>query len=91
MAGGGGPVDRAGAEVMGGFRDFVVTRKVRDNPRGDFILDVRRDGEFPDVRSLAELLSYLHRKDGSAATSAAREMWKEYVRAVRGSAVMGRP
>ena len=41
------------------FRDFVISRRDRKNPRGDFIRDVRADANFPNVENWQDLHGYL--------------------------------
>jgi hypothetical protein len=65
-----------------GFREFLRTRRVTDNPRGDFIADARRDPRLPDVQRWSELETYL-RLQGDACPEAVRQakrLWQEFER-----------
>ncbi len=62
------------------FAGFVRTRHAHDNARGDFIRDMRQDGDFPDVDSWADIRDRLTQENACAgAIEAARRLWKEYV------------
>ena len=54
------------------FRDFIRTRRVTDNPRGDFIADARADPRLPDAKRWSELETYL-RVQGDACSEAIRQ------------------
>ena len=68
--------------TLADFREFISTRRVTDNPRGDFIADARRDPRFPDVQRWSELEGYL-RIQGDACPKAIRQakrLWQEFER-----------
>lgn len=61
------------------FTDYVRTRRVGDNPAGDFTIDARRDRDLPNVKSWSELRSHLIRKGaGENVLKAARIVWNGY-------------
>lgn len=63
------------------FPQYLATLKAHDNPRGDFIRDLRRCGKCPDFQSEDEIRWYLMRRNGwlTAGRSAIR-LWREYQR-----------
>lgn len=66
------------------FREYIAGRPCRDNPQGDFVGDVRRDRNFPDVQSWPELKRYLARRGAcEEAVAAARVVWQGYRAALR--------
>jgi hypothetical protein len=61
------------------FRDFVRSRDITRNARGDFIDDARVDANFPDPNTLEELEAYLSScRACEAAREAGRNLWREY-------------
>lgn len=62
------------------FREYVTTRKVGDNPAGDFITDARADSNFPDAQTWPDLKEYLARKGASSeAVRSGQIVWKSYM------------
>ena len=64
------------------FREFISTRRVTDNRRGDFIADARADPRLPDAKRWSELETYL-RVQGNACSEAIRQakrLWIEFER-----------
>jgi Meiotically up-regulated gene 113 len=73
----------------GSFRHFCFHLSVEDNPRGDFIGDVRRDPwcpyhqaiNTPNLLAIDDLISYLQFKGAcDEALEQARLLWHEYER-----------
>lgn len=66
------------------FREYIAQRRCGDNPQGDFVGDVRRDRNFPDVQSWPSLRLYLARRGAcEEAVAAARSVWQGYRAALR--------
>jgi hypothetical protein len=72
-----------------GFAAFISSRRVTDNPRGDFIADTQgiiRGGRFPVMRSWPQLETYLLvRHACDEAIQQAHRVWREYERYARTS------
>lgn len=63
------------------FKDYVLSRRDGDNPRGDFIRDVRRDESFPDCTDQQKIREYLKQKQANeAAIRELEKLYKEYRR-----------
>jgi hypothetical protein len=66
------------------FNEFVVSRRVTDSPRGDFVEDTKmliRMGKMPDIRKWSELEHIMFKRRACAeARREARKLWKEYMR-----------
>jgi hypothetical protein len=61
------------------FRKFLKSRKVTDNPRGDFIFDACQDECLDAIQSKEQLVTYLRRKSVcSEAIKEARILWNAY-------------
>lgn len=71
------------------FKEYLATRRVTDTPAGDFTGDARRDREFPEVTTWAELRDYAERRAGfgvrAEVVAAARQVWQGYQSALRKS------
>jgi hypothetical protein len=69
------------------FTDFLLSRRVGDNPRGDFIEDTRmliEGGRFPAFTSIEALEGWLMLN--GACDEAIREgcrLWRQYQKACR--------
>ena len=64
------------------FREFISTRRVTDNRRGDFIADARADPRLPDAKRWSELETYLLLYDDASpeAIRQAKRLWNEFER-----------
>ena len=65
------------------FKEYLVVRKAGADEAGDFVRLARRDPEFPEATSLAEVLAYLEHHDNPGALAGARVVWRTYVIAAR--------
>jgi hypothetical protein len=70
------------------FTNFILTRRVTDTPRGDFVADTKfliGMGRFPVVvGSWDSLESFLYGRHACpGAMAAGRQVWREYRRAAR--------
>lgn len=62
------------------FKEYLATRRNTNTPQGDFTKDALRDKNLPDVRTWAELESYLRSKAGGLGIiRAARSVWSGYL------------
>lgn len=67
------------------FKQFVSTRRGADNPRGDFIKDVKRDKDFPDCVERQRIRGYLaSRLACDAAMKEFENLYKQYERSCKG-------
>ena len=65
------------------FKAWLLTRRVTDTPRGDFIRDVRDDKDFPDSVLWEIVDSYLYARCASwKAVLTGKRLFKEYKKAV---------
>lgn len=63
------------------FRRFVFQQIVKDDPVGDFVLDVIEDSEFPEEDRWALIYIHLILRDACPeAVKAARKLWRRYKR-----------
>jgi hypothetical protein len=62
------------------FKEYIKTRRVTYNPRGEFIKDARADLDMPDnFACWRELEGYLQRRDAcEGAIKAAKIVWRQY-------------
>jgi hypothetical protein len=62
------------------FKEYIRTRQVTDNPRGDFIRAAKDDLGMPDnFKTWRELEGYLQRRGVSeGAIAAAKTVWRQY-------------
>lgn len=64
------------------FKEFLETRRITDNPRGDFIKDALSDSRLPDAQTWSVLDMYLSRKDTNVTreivVKTARKLWLDY-------------
>ena len=67
------------------FKDYLATRRVLDNPQGDFTRDALSDRSLPDCDTWPELKGYLARGGHSHAIEAAQVVWQGYQAKLRRS------
>ena len=61
------------------FNKYLKSQLGRNDPVGDLAEDARGDAQFPPVKSLKALVSYLESRGACGdAVDAARDAWKEY-------------
>lgn len=66
------------------FKEFVISRRKTDSPRGDFVEDCKsliKLGKMPNFHSLGALVEFIRwRHACPEALREARKLWKEYTR-----------
>lgn len=63
------------------FKQWLATRNVTQNPRGDFLDDAKGDSSFPEVHSKDQLETYLASKSAcSEAVVEALKLWRQYAK-----------
>jgi hypothetical protein len=66
------------------FAEFLMTRRITNNPRGEFIGDAQHEirvGRFVEPTSLENLTAYLMRAGAChEAVQQGRQLWREYQR-----------
>lgn len=61
------------------FKAWLLSRKAQDNPRGDFLRDVRRDRTFPIGRTWDEVHGYMWQRGACLeAREEAERLWKQF-------------
>jgi hypothetical protein len=64
------------------FKEFLKTRSITDNPRGDFIKNALSDSRLPDAQTWSVLDMYLSRKatrdTREIVVKTARKLWLDY-------------
>ena len=61
------------------FREYIARQRVTNTPVGDFISDAQFDKDFPEVKTLKELQSYLDLRNACCeAHEAAKIVWRTY-------------
>ncbi|CAH2404513.1 conserved hypothetical protein [Mesorhizobium escarrei] len=66
------------------FNEFITSRRVVDNPYGDFIKQAQGDQCFPAIENWEQIVEYIRdRRLRRGATAAALTVWRHYLSKTR--------
>ena len=65
------------------FKEYLAGAKVGYDAVGDFVRVARADPGMPDIRSSAELTTYVYGRRDYQSIEAARQAWSNFERSVK--------